>query len=165
MLLSNSGSDGARTAILLHPVERGVSSKTGEYESSLVFDLPRHQPLVAVIAGLVATRPGNEPLVPGSYERLAQVFGKAAKRCGAGVLSPVPYSLRHSGASNDAYDAERDMRSIKKRGRWRSESSVRRYEKGSLLSREAAKLSKKVLQRGRDAEGSIGMVLAGLWKG
>ncbi|OLP86219.1 Calcium-dependent protein kinase 3 [Symbiodinium microadriaticum] len=45
-----------------------------------------------------------------------------------------PYRLRHGGASHDYSSKLRDLAAIQMRGRWRSQSSVRRYQKGGRLT-------------------------------
>ena len=52
-----------------------------------------------------------------------------------GVPEAVPYQARHSGPSIDLALRRRELASAKKRGRWRTDRSLRRYEKaGRLLS-------------------------------
>ena len=55
-------------------------------------------------------------------------------------LSPHPYSLRHGGASDDALRGARTLASIKARGRWKSDNSVRRYEKHARVLREVERM-------------------------
>eukprot|EP00959_Pyramimonas_sp_CCMP1952_P054432 1138335-Pyramimonas_sp.AAC.1 len=53
-------------------------------------------------------------------------------RCSAGRPrgAPAPSCmLAHGGASDDAPGNVRALEQIKRRGRWRAEASVRRYEK------------------------------------
>ena len=53
-----------------------------------------------------------------------------------------PYRLRHGGASRDFARKLRSLESIQQRGRWKSQSSLRRYQKGgpaSATSRSATK--------------------------
>ena len=60
------------------------------------------------------------------------MFGCGAHLAGVGHLQLVPYMLRHGGASHDALAGRRSIAAIKKRGRWRSDQSLRRYQKESL---------------------------------
>ncbi|CAK0908201.1 unnamed protein product [Prorocentrum cordatum] len=50
------------------------------------------------------------------------------------------YLLRHSGASRDFANQLRPLSEVKRRGRWMSEASVRRYEKGGRLAEQFSKL-------------------------
>ena len=45
------------------------------------------------------------------------------------ALKPVRYSLRHGGASDDLLNRRRSIEEVKKRGQWRTDSSLRRYGK------------------------------------
>lgn len=48
-------------------------------------------------------------------------------------LNLVPYQARHGGATHDRWDKSRSLEEVRKRGRWRSEQSTRRYEKHGKL--------------------------------
>ena len=60
---------------------------------------------------------------------------------GVHVITTHPYSVCRGGASSDALWRTRSLMEIQKRGRWRSEKSVGRYEKHDRLLKETAKLS------------------------
>ena len=53
-------------------------------------------------------------------------------------LSPLPvlYQIRHAGASNDFSGGLRSLSEIKRRGRWKTDASVRRYEKGGRVTEQ-----------------------------
>eukprot|EP00973_Karenia_brevis_P068349 9507587-Karenia_brevis.AAC.1 len=87
---------------------------------------------------------------------LASQFQQAAKILN---LHPPPclYQLRHSGASRDFQAGHRTLKEIKRRGRWKTDSSVRRYEKGGRITDQLQKLPvplqnfcKTVFQKGPD---------------
>eukprot|EP00959_Pyramimonas_sp_CCMP1952_P097948 2047047-Pyramimonas_sp.AAC.1 len=86
----------------------------------------------------------------------------AALVSGAHVLHPQLYSLRHGGASFDAISQRRALSEIKKRGRWRTDGSVRRYEKAALALREATKLSPATISFARTAEEGLASFMQGL---
>ena len=74
------------------------------------------------------------PLFPGlilaQYERaITQMANKLKYQQG----SVTPHVFRHTGPSNDIFHRRRDLQAIQKRGRRLAKSSVRRYEKSSLL--------------------------------
>ena len=58
-----------------------------------------------------------------------------------GLGPPVPYQLRHSGASSDRSSGLRSLDEIRKRGRWRSIASVDRYEKGGRVAEQLNRLA------------------------
>ncbi len=47
----------------------------------------------------------------------------------------LPYQLRHAGASKEFATGDRSLLAIRRRGGWLADRSVRRYEKGSQLTR------------------------------
>ena len=60
-----------------------------------------------------------------------------------GVLNPTLYMVRHSGPSIDVAEKTRTLTEVKARGRWAADTSVRRYEKHSQLTKQWHSLSKK----------------------
>ena len=60
---------------------------------------------------------------------MSKKFLRAATKVGLKNMGLVLYSLRHGGASDDTLRKARPLNEVKKRGRWRADSSVRRYEK------------------------------------
>ena len=52
----------------------------------------------------------------------------------------MPHQFRHSGPSNDRYQARRFLPQIKARGFWKSDASVAVYEKHVLLLSMLARL-------------------------
>ena len=56
-----------------------------------------------------------------------------ADRASVSFLSPVLYMGRHSGASLDRLEERLSLAEVRKRGRWRSETIVARYEKRALV--------------------------------
>ena len=56
----------------------------------------------------------------------------------------VPHQLRHSGPSVDMLKRCRTLMEIKARGKWQTDSSVKRYEGHARLNQEFQRLPKKV---------------------
>ena len=91
---------------------------------------------------------GRDPMAP-LFDFTAGMWGQMVTRVLANLQIDrkfVLYLLRHSGASNDAFHKRRTIQEIKRRGRWLSDRSVRRYEKSGRLSEQLASLS--ITQRG-----------------
>ncbi|CAK0799614.1 unnamed protein product, partial [Prorocentrum cordatum] len=128
-------------ALLLHPHEgeEAKASKTAEFDESLVLDLDCDQWLSGVLHRLVAGRSGGEPLFRIAVAEFAALFRRAARRLGV-TPDPVPYLLRFTGASRDFVNQLRPLREVKRRGRWKTDASVRRYGKGGRLSEQFARL-------------------------
>ena len=81
---------------------------------------------------LLLTRHRSGPLVPVTAREFTRQWQKAARGLMLDQYLGLPhvYVLRHSGASADRLYKRRPLSEVKSRGRWRADSSVRRYEKG-----------------------------------
>jgi integrase len=159
---STSAKGGAgRWGVRLHPQELGRPSKTGVFDSTVMLDLERHSPIFPFLVQLRARAKPDELLVDRSYEDLVKVFHNAAKSTGVAILCPVLYSLRHSGASADSADLQRDLKSVKMRGRWAADVSLRRYRKPGLVNVELNRLPQALREKALLAERRIDDVLAG----
>ena len=73
----------------------------------------------------------------------------------------VLYSLRHGGASWDALRRARDMLGIKRRGRWRSDASLRRYEKAARAQKEVQRMSRATLNFAAAVEADLERIVLG----
>ena len=62
------------------------------------------------------------------------------------------YALRHGGASHDFLMQTRSLVEIKKRGRWGSDLSVKRYQKASRALAELKKVPKATQALGHHVE-------------
>lgn len=60
----------------------------------------------------------------------------AAKEAGVAHLQATPYALRHGGASHDMLTNRRSLAEAERRGRWRRDAFVRRYEKAAVTQRQ-----------------------------
>ncbi|CAK0821618.1 unnamed protein product [Prorocentrum cordatum] len=71
------------------------------------------------------------------YPTYAKAFKKVCGRLG---LALVPYQARHSGASHDRAREIRPQFEAQKRGGWKSQKSVVRYEKHGRLGKQRHRL-------------------------
>lgn len=74
------------------------------------------------------------------YERL---FRSAAKALGLVALKPCPHAVRHSGPSHDTWTRALQLSEVKKRGGWKHDKSVARYEKHAKLLRQLELMSSR----------------------
>eukprot|EP00439_Symbiodinium_sp_Y106_P021708 s7921_g2.t1 len=116
----------------------GDPSKTNLYDEGITLS-PTVDFLTGAIAELRAARMSSPMLFPFTCAQLAEQFKKAAARVGVAHLGATLYGNRHGGAS--------DMRlrgvglpEIKKRGRWASDTSLRRYEKATVAQQQHLKV-------------------------
>ena len=129
----------------MHPLERMKASKTDQYDDGVLLDNPRMPYLGEALHLYTAARQkqdrkGVEALIfPFAYLLAASNFKEAGAR--AGVQDCRLYRLRHGGASHDVASKVRSLLEVKKRGRWISDNSLRRYQKSVVLLTEEARLT------------------------
>jgi len=160
---SLGGISGTRWSLVLNPIERGSSSKTGEYDESIVLDNDDYAFLSPLLRAMTTGRRADEQLLPGDYQTWAGVFGAAGVALRLQELGPpVLYQLRHGGASAELLSGQRDVSGIKKRGRWLSDTSLRRYEKGGRIAQQMARLPAAAQAAAAQAASQIGATLNGV---
>ncbi|CAK9008777.1 Uncharacterized protein SCF082_LOCUS10011, partial [Durusdinium trenchii] len=141
-------------AVLLHPSEAGIPSKTKQWDEMLTLDLPHQQfvgPTLFKILNL-ASRPKDDPAFSVTLEEINDFMGQQWKAQRLTSLGPPHlYRLRHGGASFEAAGKHRDMVGIQARGRWQTVKSVKNYEKGGRLQQLFAALPKAVQKRCTEA--------------
>ncbi|CAK0850412.1 unnamed protein product [Prorocentrum cordatum] len=122
------------TSVLLHPFEMRTSSKSQEFDQTIVLDLDRQAALADALVQLGLER-GVGPLLDLTPSALRRALDEAAAAWRLGPLGPLDaYRFRHAGASVDFATGARRLEEIQRRGRWRSARSLRRYEHGGRLA-------------------------------
>jgi len=118
-------------SLIICPQSRGITTKTGAMDDSVVLDCKWQQwmtPLWSALAGA----PRGKPVWIFTYPELVKQFKLTCSRLG---IPAVPYMMRHSGPSIDRALKFRPLDEVRKRGRWASHKSVVRYEKAARLSK------------------------------
>ena len=127
--------------------------KTGLWDEAISLDQdPWLDPLLRPLA--TAGDP-LEPLWPFSGEELSATFKRIMKCLGLDHLDQSLYCLRHGGASEDLLGHLRSVAAVKRRGRWRSDSSLGRYGKETRLQSVLNSVPPKVLQFGQPMDSRI----------
>ncbi|CAK0871421.1 unnamed protein product, partial [Prorocentrum cordatum] len=81
----------------------------------------------------------------------------AASACGLNALGdPCLYRFRHGGVSHDLLFKARSLLSAKKRGRWASDRSLARYERGGRINEQLSLLTQDILIAADLAASNIG---------
>ena len=113
--------------VVVAPSVVGRPTKTGTVDETVRMDMDDMAWLGPVLAKLKEhTAPGQSvwdftyPMLTAELREISALLG----------IDIVPYQLRHSGPSWDATQQRRTLEQIQKRGRWKTFSSVCRYEKG-----------------------------------
>lgn len=159
---AEGGAETRFTSIGLHPTEDGVPSKVGVYDTTIAFDKERDAEIAAGLCFLHGHCNQNESILGLSQEALGRVWSRVVVRLKLQKLGPpVPYQLRHSGASSDRSSETRTQAEVMKRGRWASLQSVARYEKAGKISEQFRKLSKKQKEFAALRHNQMGLLLRG----
>lgn len=144
--LRRSGKAFKDHAILLHPLEVGVPSKTKQWDEMLTLDLPHLKFLGPALERWmqVQHRSKDEPLFQTTLQETNQFLEDQWKPLGLQPLgAPHMYRLRHGGASFEAANQLREISGIQTRGRWLTQKSMKNYEKGGRLQQLFGSLSKR----------------------
>jgi hypothetical protein len=134
--------------------------KTGLWDEAISLDQdPWLDPLFRTL-----TKSGepHEPLWPFSGEELSATFKKIMRCLDLGHLDQSLYCLRHGGASEDLLGRLRSVAAVKRRGRWRSDSSLRRYGKETRLQSVLTNVNPSTLLFGQTMDNHIASCFLGL---
>jgi hypothetical protein len=120
----------------VRPEEMEVPTKIGTFDDTIRLDKDETRELFNVLIPLLkANRDGEEYLWPFTSKELLTTW----KAAGEILHLDQPfhlYALRHAGPSHDMAARLRPLIEIQQRGRWRSRSSLVRYEKHGRMQSE-----------------------------
>ena len=142
--------------LVLHMSELGQPSKTGGWDETLhMADVPRWAWLAAPLSLAWVTwrrsgLPAEIPLADFTMAQWTNICRLALEHLQVPprVASEfVLYMFRHGGAADDLASQSRPLMEIKKRGAWRTDSSVARYSKSARLNQQVMALSRRCRER------------------
>ena len=137
-------------------------SKVGEFDEALAVDQPYLQWLGPALLRMRKGKGAEDHVFSFAVEEGSRNFKEACQALGfVAVGVENAYQMRHGSASTDALENLRTLAEIKKRGRWQSDSSVRRYVNGGRLPEVFARLSPAQHDHCIDSESKIGKILRG----
>jgi integrase len=140
--------------IVVREAEGKKPDKTGVYDNSIPIDKVQLQwlgrELLNVKKGLNST---EDLLFTFTMEEFRVEFARSGKKLNLEVLHP--YQLRHGGATDDLSSRCRDHNGVKSRGRWRTDSSVRRYAKIGKVQELLTRLGPQQISYCKWAETSL----------
>jgi hypothetical protein len=149
--------------LILHPAEREETSKTGISDESIIVDGPFLW-LGSVLELLTRGRAAGEQAFKVTYQGWARLYQAAGQHLKLNAFGPpVLYQLRHGGASHDQFHNHRALDVVKKRGRWLTDASVRRYEKGGRIPQLLARLTNEQREQADLLVDGIGKILFSAW--
>ncbi|CAK0887653.1 unnamed protein product, partial [Prorocentrum cordatum] len=140
------GTDAASWALLLAPAELSVASKTHEFDESLLLDNVEFCPLQDFFHRAKAA-PRTRPLWSFDSVTFSRNFAQLVELADLSNLRPHPCMPRRGGASDDALRNAGALEEMK-RGRWRADSSVRRYEKPARALKQADNMTVAAREHG-----------------
>ena len=138
-----------RWGLNLHPVEHGTAGKTQGFDESVVIDTDLW--LGEILEQIKVQVADDQTLWTSSVAQNIERFHAIASHLGLGPLGPSRYALRHGGASEDLLSGLRSLDAIKKRGRWSTDASLRRYSKETKLLGEISKIPASSIALGKFA--------------
>lgn len=140
VIMPVNGAGTASPSLLLSPLEGGIPGKTQEYDESVLLDWPRLPGLTVALGMLMKHKRDDDLLFNLDYRTYLEQFNRLAELTGVNILKPHPYALRHGGASHQYLTKQLAIAAIKRKGRWKADNSVRRYEKSARVAKETAAL-------------------------
>ena len=149
---------GKSFALIVAPKARGLPSKNGEFDQSILIGSETFPWMPSVMKELKRRRPVGRWFEM-TYEEYKRTFDQVTKSLGLPYVV-VPHQARHSGPSWHRLQATFTLEEVRKRGRWRSMRSVLRYEKAGLLLKAEAILSAEQKSRGLDCMARLGKLLS-----
>jgi hypothetical protein len=146
-------------SINLHPQEFLRASKTGYFDETITLDDPQSCSCLSLYFEVLRQNGEDEPLWPFTHEELVKQYHAATTALKFKDLETSLYGLRHGGASADFLLCRRALSDIKFRGRWTSDSSLRRHQKSAVAQREVFKLSAAARSAARAIESDFSKIL------
>lgn len=136
-------------SVILGAIDSDNPAKNDEREESVLLDDPEMGWMHNVFQRLLAHRAPHElvlPLSPGDH---LKNWKAAVEVLGLQDLDICRYSLRHAGASNDLLEHKRDVASVKARGRWKADSSMKRCMKTAKAMEFSHRIPDEILRYGQ----------------
>ena len=131
--------------LVVRDEEDEIPDKTGVFSNSLPLGNPETKAwLGKALQKMVKKRKAEDPLFNLDSEKFRKKFQQAGSWLGLPNLHT--YQLRHGGASDDLGKGHRDHNGVKARGRWKTDSSVRRYAKFGKVQELMKKMPPWALQ-------------------
>jgi len=169
--VKGAGREGDHVSLILAPFERGIWTKTRQFDEAIILDDVRCQWLGQALLQHVQSRRRvlrgrgvviQEDLDEGALWSFGQgemlvVVKALGKQFGMENLVKSLYNLRHGGASRDTLMKLRGLAEVMRRGRWAHLESVRHYEKHGRVTKTLSALPRGLIERGTRAHSTFGL--------
>ncbi len=160
VLLAICGIFLARNRVAL-ALKMSLSFKTGLFDEAIPLDDDVCTRLLEFWGMLVQGRPRSAYLWPDDGPMTTLESNSAAHELQLDDIQPCRYGARHGGVSEDLTTHRRTPLGVKRRGRWATDSSLRRYGKETRLLAELAKVHPEVLRYVREIDANLVLLLHG----
>ena len=129
-------------------------------DESIVLDHPYLSWFNKVLKKLKTGKSPNSPMFSFKTQYGSQMFKDVAAELGFQRIGiNCVYQVRHGSASTDMLDRHRSTEELMKRGRWKSLSSLRRYEQGGKLSQVFSSLTTQQQEATLKAAKDLGNIM------
>ena len=121
--------------LIVCPMTGHRPSKTRVYDDGVAFDSLLRPQLHELLKWLIESKnwQPHDKIFPFTHEELNDTIKAAIEWLHLAAFNFTAYHARHGGPSEDYAFGGRDKLAVQKRGRWMTESSLRRYEQCNRL--------------------------------
>ena len=134
--------------LVLRPFEQGRAAKSGEFDEAVMIDRP-DLPALNLFCSVLQKRAPKRSVWNFTQTEYAQHLRKLLAKSQLEHMGLDAYALRHGGASADRLDNRRSLAAVKRRGRWRADTSLRRYEKSTIVLKQVERMGTSALEYGK----------------
>ncbi|CAK9025948.1 unnamed protein product, partial [Durusdinium trenchii] len=157
--VGNAGVQYKHYTVVIKDEDDQIPDKTGVFSNSVKLDNPLTASwLGPALQQMVRKRKQDDPLFSFEQDKYRKRFQEAGSWLGLPNLHL--YQLRHGGASDDLCQRIRDHNAVKDRGRWLTDTSVRRYAKSGKVQEMLNKMPAWALHA-KPAVDKMGAVVRG----
>ncbi len=146
--------------LVLRPFEQGRAAKSGEFDEAVMIDRP-DLPALDLWCSVLRKRSPRRPVWAFSQNEYSRHLKELLARIQLDHMGLDTYSIRHGGASSDRLDRRRSLAAVKRRGRWRADTSLRRYEKSTIALRQVERMGEAAQSYGRLVDRNLNKLLMG----
>ena len=146
--------------LVLRPFEQGRAAKSGEFDEAVMIDRP-DLPALDLFCSALQKRAPRRPVWSFTQTEYSQYLRKFLANSQLEHMGLDAYALRHGGASADRLDNRRSLAAVKSRGRWRADTSLRRYEKSTIVLKQVERMGMAALEYGKLVDTKLNKLLLG----
>lgn len=134
--------------VVICPYESKRPSKTKVFDDSVRLDSKFRPAVGHVVSRVAVCHPGlpTDIVFPYTHKSLNALMAAAVEKLSLKSWGFTLYAARHGGPSQDRADVSRNLGEIQRRGRWASDSALRRYEQVGRLHVVLANIAPDIIK-------------------